>query len=263
MPALPPDRRRAVAPRLGLAAALLGLALALAGAAAAEEPCSPWPGEPSPLPNAHDTDRLLAGWARARARELGGVAQELEAVRPIDARRLWVHALCLDPGSATVHEGLARSTPIRVVRPSVVMASHPAADAAPRAGSLADQVEAPIVLPRSGAGEGGDLGEIDSSLRYAQRLLQAARFEDGLRTAERAEQSARAAGAGAAVRERRARAAVLCATAEIALGRDAAAQASLERALEARPELSLDPATTSPKVVRALEAARAARKAER
>jgi hypothetical protein len=249
--------------RLGASAALLALALAPAGTAAADEPCTSWPGEPSPLPNAHDSDRLLSGWARVRARELGELAKELEAVRPIDARRLWNHALCLDPGSAVVHEGLARTTPIRVVHPAVVTGPPPPADAEPPTGSLAEQVEAPIRVPRSVARTGPDLAEIDSNLRYAQRLLQAARFEDGLRAAKRAEQGAQAAGEGAAARERQARAAVLCATAEIALGREDDAQQSLGRALDAQPGLSLDPATTSPKIVRALESARAAREAGR
>jgi len=263
VPSRPRDQRCRVALRLGPTAAILGLALALAGAAGAEEACAPWPGEPAPLPNAHSADRLLAGWARARARELGGLAADLESVRPIDARRLWRHALCLDPGSAAVHGGLGRTTPVRVVRPSVVAGVRPLGETAAAPGPLAEQVEAPILVPTPAPSGGSDLAAIDADLRYTQRLLQAARFEEGLRAAERAAGSAQAAGEGAAARERQARAAVLRATAEIALGREAAAQESLGRALAAQPELSLDPAATSPKVLRALEAARAARETGR
>ena len=44
-----------------------------------------------------------------------------------------------------------------------------------------------------------------------------------------------------------------------AVGRSEAADASLKRALKADPQLSLDPATTAPKVMRALDAARGGR----
>ena len=47
----------------------------------------------------------------------------------------------------------------------------------------------------------------------------------------------------------RARLELLAATAEVALGRRNAARASLARALEADPDLQLDPAETSPKLV--------------
>jgi len=53
-----------------------------------------------------------------------------------------------------------------------------------------------------------------------------------------------------------AQAEVLVATAELALGRSDAAGASLKRALAADPQLALDPATTAPKVLRALDAVR-------
>jgi hypothetical protein len=44
----------------------------------------------------------------------------------------------------------------------------------------------------------------------------------------------------------------------VALGKDADARASFARALQSDPNLHLDPASTSPKVVRAFDAARAA-----
>ena len=59
----------------------------------------------------------------------------------------------------------------------------------------------------------------------------------------------------------RARLEVLAAIAQVALGDDAAARRSFGRALEAQPGLELDPGRTSPKVMRALEGARAAAEA--
>jgi len=49
---------------------------------------------------------------------------------------------------------------------------------------------------------------------------------------------------------------MLQATAELALARDADARASMVRALAADPALALDPATTSPKVLRVFESIR-------
>ncbi len=54
-----------------------------------------------------------------------------------------------------------------------------------------------------------------------------------------------------------AQAEVLVATAELALGHVDKADASLKRALAADPALTLDPTSTPPKVLRALDAARA------
>jgi hypothetical protein len=49
---------------------------------------------------------------------------------------------------------------------------------------------------------------------------------------------------------------VLAATAEIALGREDAARASLERALRIQPGLNLDPVRHSPKLVRLFQEVR-------
>jgi hypothetical protein len=59
----------------------------------------------------------------------------------------------------------------------------------------------------------------------------------------------------------RARLEVLAAVAQVAHGDDEAARQSFGRALEAQPGLELDPGRTSPKVMRALEGARAAAEA--
>ena len=97
---------------------------------------------------------------------------------------------------------------------------------------------------------------LDAQLRTADELLRAARFDEAL-----ARDRARTTGAGrardaSADRRRCQRAArrleVIAATACIALGRDEAAQQSFERALRADADLELDPARTSPKVVRSL-----------
>jgi len=84
--------------------------------------------------------------------------------------------------------------------------------------------------------------------------VRAARFDAALSSAERARHELTRL-----QREQRAprtaQLEVWAATAELALGRDAAAQDSLRRALDAEPSLKLDP-ETSPKVRRALDAVR-------
>ena len=57
---------------------------------------------------------------------------------------------------------------------------------------------------------------------------------------------------------RAARLEVLVATSQVALSRDADARSSFKRAIQADPDLRLDAAMTSPKVLRVFEAARRA-----
>jgi hypothetical protein len=61
---------------------------------------------------------------------------------------------------------------------------------------------------------------------------------------------------GEDLRQRWVRLEVLSATAQLALGDERAARASLARAIEAQPDLVLDPMKTPPKVMRALELTR-------
>ncbi len=56
---------------------------------------------------------------------------------------------------------------------------------------------------------------------------------------------------------------LVTATAQVALGREALAREAFARALSNDPELSLDPRTTSPKVLRVFHAASVTRAAHR
>jgi hypothetical protein len=107
------------------------------------------------------------------------------------------------------------------------------------------------------------LEEAERSLRLGEAALGAARFQEALRAATLARDALAELPDGADLAAPRARLEVLAATAQIGLGDEAGAQESLLRAVEAEPGLRLDPARTSPKVLRALELARAARRARR
>ena len=90
----------------------------------------------------------------------------------------------------------------------------------------------------------------------AEKALQEARFELALEWVERGRSLLETQGPARERPGQRAQLEVLAATAEIALGREEAARESLERALRAQPELSLDPARHSPKLVRLFEEVR-------
>lgn len=87
--------------------------------------------------------------------------------------------------------------------------------------------------------------------------MKGARFEAALHSAAEARSALEGVSATDGVKGLRVRVEVLAATAQVALGDDAAARASFARALAANPALRLDPMRTSPKVIRALEDARA------
>jgi LysM repeat protein len=99
---------------------------------------------------------------------------------------------------------------------------------------------------------------LETRLERAGELLRTAHFEEALAEAERARPSvaaleaAETADSGA----QRARLEILAATASVALGDDAAAAQSFERALAGDPTLRLDPARFSPKLIRRFEQTR-------
>jgi hypothetical protein len=100
-----------------------------------------------------------------------------------------------------------------------------------------------------------ELAAADGLLDQAETLLRQARFEEALDRAAKARAVLPRTG-GAPLRARRARAEVVTGTAEVALGREGEARATFERAVRTDPSLTLDPAQTSPKVLRAFDAAR-------
>jgi len=261
---------------------VLGAALCAASNALAD--CEPWPGEPSPLPAVSSSDDLTARFAHLRAEELAALALQLEPLAPGDAHRVWLHVACLDPQRDDAREGAERTSPVRVHTPevvhqpgevvpaaadlafafghlddpiSVVLATRGAdASAKPRATTSA--LASPTVRPQPRAAPSESPLVADGLLDEAEGLVRQAHFEEALEKATKAREAVPPTGDPAALGKRRARADLIAGTAQVALGQDADARASFERAIKTDPSLRLDRASTSPKVVRAFDAARAA-----
>jgi hypothetical protein len=250
---------------------LAALAAPLAAAAAPGEAdrCAPWPGEPTPLPRVDATGPGRARWAELRVAELVQRAQLAEPTASVESYRLWRRVLCFDPENELAWRGLARTRPVRVYRPEVGWGeeARPASSSVDPWGALAAPVRMARPQPRVVEEEPGEderrrvLARVEELLRESEASLEAAHFQEALgRTAaaRRELDSGGAPGTPAEARALRARLEVLAAVAQVALGDDAAARRSFGRALEAQPGLELDPVRTSPKVMRALEGARAA-----
>jgi hypothetical protein len=211
--------------------------------------------------------------------ELSIAARASETVSPSRAQRLWLHVRCLDPENEASADGIEKARPVRVFRPDVVAARRgPAEDAVATglrldapirvAPALASVPRAPIpaappapanASPRPVPPPPPDWKRTDDALKSAETQLRDANFEAALAGAERVRTQLRDTSAADGSRTRQARAEIVAATAEIALGREDAARKSFQRALAADPGLNLDPATTSPKVRRAFEAAKGAK----
>jgi hypothetical protein len=123
----------------------------------------------------------------------------------------------------------------------------------------------PIALGRAAAApDPGDqaaarlglLASIDVQLDEGEQRLRQAHFGAALEAAVRARRRLDRMRDGEDLRQRWVRLEVLSATAQLALGDERAARASLARAIEAQPDLVLDPMKTPPKVMRALELTR-------
>ncbi len=250
------------------AAVALGVSLAWifsAPAGATDGDCTPWPGEFSPLPDTRSRDPFAAQWAALRARELGRLAQVLEADDPLEAHRVWRHVSCLDLASEAAHAGLDRTRP-QVLRPQLVSLAPPAPSPSVTASVTAPRPQAPPRASRPPAARLAsppsapefDFSELDASIEQAQSLIFAARFEEALASIDGLSAQMAASPPSLALRTREARLIVLVATIQLAFGREDAAQVSFARALEADPELRLGEATHSPKLRRAFDAARTA-----
>lgn len=234
--------------------------LMLAPTSAWAAPCEAWPGEPDPLPSLQDPSPVRAEWAALRARELALAAAEFETRDRLRARQLWRRVLCLDPGNDDALAGVLRTPPVRVFRPSFVdepFEARPGGDAYASLGApLGLRRPHPVTRPDAVRSE---LLALEGSLTSLADLVAAARFEAALEAADPLRRRLAQAPEGEARRRMLVETEVLSATAELALDRPGDAMSSFWRALDADPELVLDPLTTSPKVVRALESAREAR----
>jgi len=254
-------------------------ALLLSGALSAKAQvesyrCAAWAGEMEPLPSVSDPDPLRAAWAGIRADQLAEVAGKLEAQSRALANRVWRHASCLDPGRLDFARARRRTAPVRSVRPEILGAEVIEVGEgqelpAPSGGwseDLADPIR--VVVARTPTRESSGAGARESfrpslleemePLAAAQEALQEARFELALEWVERGRRLLERQEPAWERPRRRAELEVLAATAEIALGQEEAARASLERALRAQPELRLDPARYSPKLIRLFEEVRGA-----
>lgn len=225
-----------------ICAAVVIVGCVAAPSARADPDCAPWAGEFDPLPTVTDPDPLRARWARLRVDQLGQLATRAESRDPAEATRLWQRVLCLEPESAAAITALSRTHTDREAE--VAVAEPPAPEPAravvrqrarPRAQRVVGKPAAPSVA---------------EPLAHAESLIRSARFDDALGELNRVRQDA--------VRpEERVRLEVLAATAQVAFGDETAARASIERALRADPKLALDQDSTSPKLLRVLDDARA------
>jgi tetratricopeptide (TPR) repeat protein len=238
--------------------------LALAASAPAADPCAPWPGEPVPLPTVSDPDDLRQRWASLRARELTEAAAALEAGAPLRAHELWRRALCFDPDSSAALAGLRR-TPLVAIHTPAVVTREPAERPEDAWEGLSHPLllreppkPAPARVARAPKPAAPDTSAFDRAFRELEGHVRGAQFEAALASAEQGRSAAAKLGSHAN-RERRAQLEVLAATAALALGRADDAKQSFARALDADPDLALDPVSTPPKVVRALDAARSER----
>lgn len=216
--------------------------------------CAPWPGEPSPLPSTRDRDRFRKEWAAQRARELVRVAELIaEQSRP-GAASLWAHAICLDPRHAAYRRGLEQASVVRVFRPPV------ARTVEPRDVIITENLLEPLrvwIPPEAEAKAEAPRGEPEFLALDA--AIRAARFEEALELAD----AARAAvgGSNSELASRRARIEILAAIADIGMGQEGQARASLERAAAADPSLQLDPREYSPKLLSLWDSVVTARRA--
>ena len=241
--------------------ALLAIAAICLGAAPARAAnCDPWPGEPRPLPVLGDPDPVRAEWVTLRVKELSQWAQRVESDDPQRARQMWRRLLCIDPANEEALAGVLRAKVVRVHRPALVDHAPPAA----RADAWAS-LDAPLGLASDGASAAreqhsqSEFRELRSAIAALEAQVRSAQFERAVAAAPALRSRLARAPAGGTRTSLIAQTEVLAATAELALGRSDAADASLKRALKADPQLALDPATTAPKVLRALAAARGER----
>lgn len=102
---------------------------------------------------------------------------------------------------------------------------------------------------------------VEELIVMAEGELRAARFDEALHSTKASERLLQAASADDPVAAlQRSRLEIVRATVHSAFGNDEEAKRSLERALDANPELALDPASSPRKVLRALEATKAERR---
>lgn len=247
--------------RSGVACALLAGALLIVPAAASAD-CAAWPGEPDPLPAAAAMDPLEQRWAQLRRDELAGLARSLEMIDRLEAHRIWRHAACIAPADLELRAGVERTRP--AVLHHVGIRPFAARDVALRRAALASAfavLDRDALIPSSDQARATpvefDFEPVDRHIEIAGEWLAQARFRAAVDRAALARAKLARLEPHPAVVRRRARIEMLTATAQIALGLQDDARASVERALRAEPDLELDPLLAPPKLRRLIESARA------
>jgi hypothetical protein len=240
--------------------ALASCALGPAPRALAESPCTAWAGEFDPLPTVADADPLRARWARMRVDQLSALATRAESHDRGEAGRLWQRVRCLEPDSAAAAAGIERARATAVSEAPPRTAPEPAVRETPKPRPRAEARAEPKPEPRKTgpsaakkaepAPEAATPQSVAAPLDHTEKMIRAARFDDALGELERLRPEAQRP-------EERARLEVLAATAQVAFGDETAARKSIERALRANPKLALDERTTSPKLLRVFDDARA------
>jgi hypothetical protein len=262
---------------------LVAALLAPASFPAQANDCVAWPREPRPLPQVDDHDPLRARWAGLRAQELARRAQDLETFAPLAAHQAWRRVLCLDPANERALARALLSLPLRVHRPEIRLepeATPTAPDTdvwaslgapvqiAMRAGASPARGPGRVLLPGAEPAleapvRAESLWRIERSIAAAEAQVEAARFEEALETIARARAALAALPRGRDLTPRRLRLELVAATAEAASGRSEDARACLARVLALEPGFTFDARTTSPKLLRLLDAARAESEAAR
>ena len=101
-----------------------------------------------------------------------------------------------------------------------------------------------------------ETARFEDALREVAALVESADFQAAIARAEQARPLGRKVPRGPQTLESRARLEVLLSSAQVALGDRDGARSSMKRALYLWPLLSLDPRTTSPRVLKVLHEAR-------
>jgi hypothetical protein len=240
----------------------MGVAVSRAGA----DTCADGPPGPDPALARDGADPLRARWAALQMDQLARDARALEANDPIRAYLLWRRLRCFDPDDPEANAGVARTRPVRVYRPAVVPSDRwvravhfngddpwldlavaiPAGEPAPAQDSAQRSAERRRLV-----------AVVALRLERAEEHLRQAHFHDALVAGEEARAGLDSMRRSDDLVAPHMRLAVLLATAQLALGDETAARASLARALTVDPDFSPDPERTPPKLMRSFEAVRA------
>jgi LysM repeat protein len=143
-----------------------------------------------------------------------------------------------------------------LVRGSRIAPSLPRSDAGGDSAELLPPEPAVHVSVATASAPTTDFATVDELAAMAEEQLRTARFQAALETAGKAIRLLQSDADSAEANSRRVTLELVRAEAHVAFGDSKAARRSFERALDADPDLALDPDRTSPKVLRSFDRAR-------